>query len=211
MIAVGVDTLKPKPPAALTARRARGARAHQPPRAAARPRLGGAHARALPHHESVRVDVLGDGLPPGALARGLAELAPRRPPPARNTRTAILRRDRGDLLARDCPGRSGATVSPHRERAAALDQRSSVGEPGARRRPSPRAAERPAEEGISMANLITKRPHVRAARRGRRAGERFAPTLTGRGRGRPRAIAGPAATMAALLVAGGVGALAEYL
>jgi hypothetical protein len=61
-----------------------------------------------------------------------------------------------------------------------------------------------------MANRITRRPQVGGARRGRRAGGRFAPTLTGRGRGRARAIGGPAATMAALIVAGGVGALAEY-
>ena len=60
-----------------------------------------------------------------------------------------------------------------------------------------------------MANRITRRPQVGGARRGR-AGGRFAPTLTGRGRGRARAIGGPAATMAALIVAGGVGALAEY-
>jgi BON domain len=56
-----------------------------------------------------------------------------------------------------------------------------------------------------MANLITRRPRVRAARRGRRAGA----LMTG-GRGRPRSTGGPAATIAALLVAGGVGALAEY-
>jgi osmotically-inducible protein OsmY len=62
-----------------------------------------------------------------------------------------------------------------------------------------------------MANLITGRPHVRAGRRVRRASERFVRALTGRGRGRGRSIGGPAATMAALLVAGGVGALAEYL
>jgi TENA/THI-4/PQQC family len=40
------------------------------------PRRRGAHARTVPHHEPIRVDVLGDGLPPGALARGLAALAP---------------------------------------------------------------------------------------------------------------------------------------
>ena len=61
-----------------------------------------------------------------------------------------------------------------------------------------------------MANLITGRSPVRTARRVRRAGERFARTLMGRGRGRARNIGGPAATMAALLVAGAVGALAEY-
>ena len=61
-----------------------------------------------------------------------------------------------------------------------------------------------------MANLITRRPRVRATRRGRRAGERFARVLKGRGRGRARSIGGPAATIPALLVAGGVGALAEY-
>jgi osmotically-inducible protein OsmY len=61
-----------------------------------------------------------------------------------------------------------------------------------------------------MDNLITGRRRVRAARRVRRAGDRFARELTGRGQGRARSIGGPAATMAALLVAGGVGALAEY-
>jgi hypothetical protein len=62
-----------------------------------------------------------------------------------------------------------------------------------------------------MANLITRRPRVRATRRGRRAGERFARVLKGRrGRGRARSVGGPAATIPALLVAGGVGALAEY-
>jgi hypothetical protein len=61
-----------------------------------------------------------------------------------------------------------------------------------------------------MANLITRRPRVRGARRGRRAGERFTRTLTGRGRGRAGAIGRPAATTAALLLAGSVGALAEY-
>ena len=59
-----------------------------------------------------------------------------------------------------------------------------------------------------MADLITRRLRVRAAGRVRRAGERFARTPTGRGRA--RSIGGPAATMAALLVAGAVGALAEY-
>ena len=61
-----------------------------------------------------------------------------------------------------------------------------------------------------MANLTTRRPRVRAARRGRRAGERFARVLKGRGRGRATGIGGPAATIPALLVADGVGALAEY-
>jgi BON domain len=61
-----------------------------------------------------------------------------------------------------------------------------------------------------MANLITGRSPVRTARRVRRAGERFACTPMGRGRGRARSIGGPAATMAVLLVAGAVGALAEY-
>jgi osmotically-inducible protein OsmY len=61
-----------------------------------------------------------------------------------------------------------------------------------------------------MANLITSRPRVRAARRGRRASGRVAGTLWGDGRGRARSTGGPAATMAALLAAGGVGALAEY-
>jgi hypothetical protein len=61
-----------------------------------------------------------------------------------------------------------------------------------------------------MANLITGRPRPRAARRVGRDGERFARALTGRGPGRARRIGGPAATTAALLAAGGVGALAEY-
>jgi hypothetical protein len=61
-----------------------------------------------------------------------------------------------------------------------------------------------------MANLITGRSPVRTARTVRRAGERFARTPMARGRGRARSIGGPAATMAALLVAGAVGALAEY-
>jgi hypothetical protein len=60
-----------------------------------------------------------------------------------------------------------------------------------------------------MANLITSRPHVRGARRRRRAGERFARTLKGDGRGRALSM-GAAARMAALLVAGGAGALVEY-
>ena len=61
-----------------------------------------------------------------------------------------------------------------------------------------------------MANLITSRPRVRKARRGRWTGERLARTMRRDGRGRARSTGGPAATMAALLVAGGVGALAEY-
>lgn len=61
-----------------------------------------------------------------------------------------------------------------------------------------------------MANLITGRPRIRAARRGRRADERSARRLRRRGRDRAGGTGGPAATMAALLVAGGVGALAEY-
>jgi osmotically-inducible protein OsmY len=61
-----------------------------------------------------------------------------------------------------------------------------------------------------MANLITGRPRIRAARRGRRADERLARRLRRRGRDRARGTGGPAATMAALLLAGGVGALAEY-
>jgi hypothetical protein len=61
-----------------------------------------------------------------------------------------------------------------------------------------------------MANLITSRPRVRAARRGRRAGARFARTLWGDGLTRARGTRRPAATMAALLAAGSVGALAEY-
>jgi hypothetical protein len=58
-----------------------------------------------------------------------------------------------------------------------------------------------------MANLNTRRLRVRAAGGVRRAGERFARTPTGRGRAR---IGRPAATMGTLLVACGVGALAEY-
>ncbi len=61
-----------------------------------------------------------------------------------------------------------------------------------------------------MANLITSRPRVPGARRGRRAGQRFAGTLRVDGRRRARSTGGPAATMAALIVAGCVGALAEY-
>jgi BON domain len=61
-----------------------------------------------------------------------------------------------------------------------------------------------------MANLITSRPRVRGSDRGRPAGERFARALWGDGRGRARSRGGPAATMAALFVAGGIGALAEY-
>jgi hypothetical protein len=61
-----------------------------------------------------------------------------------------------------------------------------------------------------MANLNTRRLRVRAAGGVRRAGERFARALTGRGQGQARSIGGPAATTAALLAAGGVGALAEY-
>jgi osmotically-inducible protein OsmY len=61
-----------------------------------------------------------------------------------------------------------------------------------------------------MGNLITGRSAARTTRRVRPAGERFARAMPGRGRGRARISGGPAATMAALLVAGGVGALAEY-
>jgi hypothetical protein len=61
-----------------------------------------------------------------------------------------------------------------------------------------------------MATLITRQPHVRAARRGQRADERFARALKRRGPGRARSTGGPAATMAALLAAAVVGALAEY-
>jgi osmotically-inducible protein OsmY len=61
-----------------------------------------------------------------------------------------------------------------------------------------------------MANLITRPLHVRAARGGQRGRERFTRTLKRRGRGRARSTGGPAAKVAALLVAGGVGALAEY-
>ena len=56
-----------------------------------------------------------------------------------------------------------------------------------------------------MANLFTGRPRVGAAGRVRR----FPLTMTGRERGRAGS-SGPAATIGALLVACGVGALAEY-
>ena len=61
-----------------------------------------------------------------------------------------------------------------------------------------------------MASLIISRLRVRGARRGWRAAELSARTLWGEGRGRARSTAGPAPTMVALLVASGVGALAEY-
>ena len=57
-----------------------------------------------------------------------------------------------------------------------------------------------------MANLFTGRPRVGAAGRGRR----FPRAMTDRERGRAGS-SGPAATIGALLVACGVGALAEYL
>jgi hypothetical protein len=60
-----------------------------------------------------------------------------------------------------------------------------------------------------MANLITSPRRVRGARGARRAGERFARKLRGDERGRAGNTGRPA-TMAALLVAGGIGALAEY-
>jgi osmotically-inducible protein OsmY len=55
-----------------------------------------------------------------------------------------------------------------------------------------------------MANLIASPQRVRGARRGRRGSERFARKLRGDRRGRA------SGTLAALLVAGGIGALAEY-
>src|SRR5688500_20391689 len=61
-----------------------------------------------------------------------------------------------------------------------------------------------------MANLIASPQRVRGARRGRRATERFARKLRRERRGRPSGTGGAGATMAALLVAGGIGALAEY-
>jgi hypothetical protein len=61
-----------------------------------------------------------------------------------------------------------------------------------------------------MANLITSRPRVRGASRGRWTGGRFASTMWGERRGRARSTGGPAARVAGLLVAGCVGALAEY-
>jgi osmotically-inducible protein OsmY len=61
-----------------------------------------------------------------------------------------------------------------------------------------------------MANLITNRFRVRGTRRGRRPAERSTHAVLGEGRARARNTAGPAATMVALLVASGVGALAEY-
>jgi hypothetical protein len=57
-----------------------------------------------------------------------------------------------------------------------------------------------------MANL----QRVRGARRGRRASERFARKLRGDRRARASGTCGAATTMGALLVAAGVGALAEY-
>jgi osmotically-inducible protein OsmY len=61
-----------------------------------------------------------------------------------------------------------------------------------------------------MANLIASPQRVRVARRGRRASERFARKLRGDRRGRASGTGGAGATVAALLVAGGIGALAEY-
>jgi len=61
-----------------------------------------------------------------------------------------------------------------------------------------------------MANLITRRPRVRGAGRGRRVGKRFVRISWGDRRGPGGSTSRPAATMAALLAAGGVGALAEY-
>jgi osmotically-inducible protein OsmY len=55
-----------------------------------------------------------------------------------------------------------------------------------------------------MANLIASPQRVRGARRGRRGSERFTRKLRGDRRGRA------SGTLAALLVAGGIGALAEY-
>jgi osmotically-inducible protein OsmY len=55
-----------------------------------------------------------------------------------------------------------------------------------------------------MANLIASPQRVRGAGIGRRGSERFARKLRGDRRGRARG------TLAALLVAGGIGALAEY-
>jgi hypothetical protein len=61
-----------------------------------------------------------------------------------------------------------------------------------------------------MANLITSRPRVRKARRGRWTVERLSRTMRRDRRGRARRTSGSVATMAALLVAGCIGALAEY-
>jgi osmotically-inducible protein OsmY len=61
-----------------------------------------------------------------------------------------------------------------------------------------------------MANLIASPQRVRGAKRGRRGSERFARKLRGDRRGRASGTGGAASTMAALLVAGGIGALAEY-
>jgi hypothetical protein len=61
-----------------------------------------------------------------------------------------------------------------------------------------------------MANLIASPQRVRGAKRGRRGSERFALRLRGDRRGRASGTGGAGATMAALLGAGGIGALAEY-
>jgi osmotically-inducible protein OsmY len=61
-----------------------------------------------------------------------------------------------------------------------------------------------------MANLIASPQRVRGARRGWRGSKRFARKLRGDRRGRASATGGAASTMAALLVAGGIGALTEY-
>jgi hypothetical protein len=61
-----------------------------------------------------------------------------------------------------------------------------------------------------MSNLIASPQRVRGAGRGRRRSERFARKLRGGRRGRASGTGGAGATIAALLVAGGIGALAEY-
>jgi osmotically-inducible protein OsmY len=61
-----------------------------------------------------------------------------------------------------------------------------------------------------MANLIASPQRVRGAKTGRRGSERFARKLRGGRRGRASGTGGAASTMAALLGAGGIGALAEY-
>jgi len=61
-----------------------------------------------------------------------------------------------------------------------------------------------------MTNLITTRPGVMAARRGPRAGERFARTPMRRKRDRARGMPRPVVAAAALLFACALGAVAEY-
>lgn len=61
-----------------------------------------------------------------------------------------------------------------------------------------------------MANLISRRPHIRAATRGLRAGPRAAHRLRARQRGRAGDMGARKARIATLLAACGAGAAAEY-